>query len=162
MNIPEWAMRLPLNLIHKKAKQFELDECLIAAICWKESRGFVYAVRFEPNFKWLVTPEKYAKQMMISVDTEKNLQMQSYGLTQLMGGTCRWLGFDGALPALFKPENNLFWCCKYLQKLSNKYDNIDDVIASYNAGSPRKAMGEIYVNQAYVDDVKKYIAELKG
>lgn len=79
---------------------------------------------------------------------------------QIMGATARWLGYDGALPALYKPENNLFWGCKYLGRLQDKYGEGDEMVASYNAGSPRKNADGKFVNQYYVDTVGEYYREL--
>jgi soluble lytic murein transglycosylase-like protein len=88
--------------------------------------------------------------------------MQSYGLAQIMGGTARWLGFNGALPALYKPENNLYWACSYLSYLKKKYGGGDELIAAYNAGSPRKGNDRKFLNQYYVDKVKEYYNQLKN
>lgn len=158
--IPDWAMRLPLNLIYTKANDFSLDAFLIAAICWTESSGFVYAVRYEPNYRWLFKVEKFAGQQKITVTTEETLQKQSYGLVQIMGATARWLGYSGALPALYKPENNLYWGCRYLKYLTDKYDDLASVVSAYNAGSPRKAPDGRFVNQEYVDKVLGYYKQL--
>ena len=152
-------MRLPLNLIYSKAKDFDLDHNLVAAICYQESKGFVYAVRFEPNYKYLWKTEKYAKRLHVTHDTEVNLQKQSYGLAQIMGATARWMGYEGSLPALYKPENNLYWMCKYLSILRDKHTDDHKVVASYNAGSPRYENGK-FVNQKYVDSVFSYHKEL--
>lgn len=160
--IPDWLMQLPINIIKAKALEQDLDPMLLAAICWQESRGFVYAVRFEPNYRWTYRLEKFAKMQNITLETEKNLQMQSYGLAQIMGGTARWLGFTGPLPALYKPENNLYWACKYLRYLSNRSSNVKDIIASYNAGSAIKDMRGNYKNQSYVDKVLNYYKQIKN
>lgn len=158
--IPDWAMRLPLNLIYSKANDFGIPPMLVAAIVYQESRGFVYAVRVEPNFPYLHRPEHFAKYQRITVETEKALQKQSFGLMQIMGGTARWLGFEGALPALYKPENNLYWGCKYLAYLKDKYSVTEDFVAAFNAGSPKINKDGSYKNQNYVDSVMNLYAEL--
>jgi soluble lytic murein transglycosylase-like protein len=158
--IPEWAMRLPTNLIQAKAEAFGLDPMLVAAIVWQESRGSVYAVRYEPNYRWLFTPEKFADRQGITVETEKNLQKHSFGLMQIMGATARWLGYDGALAALYKPENNLYWGGKYLKLLFEKHKDTAKVVSAYNAGSPKILESGKFANQNYVDSVLGYLAEL--
>ena len=150
--IPEWTLRLPMNLIYQKAIHFELDPLLVASLVYQESRGFVYAVRYEPAFRWVHRVDHFAKYQNITKETEQMLQKHSFGLLQVMGGTARSIGYDGALPALYKPENNLFWGCKFLSILKKKYPDKRDMVAAYNAGSVRKENGK-YVNQRYVDEV---------
>jgi len=72
---------------------------------------------------------------------------------QIMGGTARSLGYDGALPALYKPENNLYWGCKFLAKLKARYQDKRDMVAAYNAGSARRDESGEYVNKRYVEEV---------
>jgi soluble lytic murein transglycosylase-like protein len=151
-----------MNLIKSKADDMGIDYLLLASICWQESRGFVYAVRYEAHYRWTYKVEKFAKMQRITEITEKHLQMQSYGLTQIMGGTARWLGFAGPLPALYKPENNLYWCCKYLKNLMAKYSKIEDIAAAYNAGSVVKNNMGLYKNQQYVDHIMKNYKQLKN
>jgi soluble lytic murein transglycosylase-like protein len=156
-------MKLPLNLIYAKAVDFDLDAMIVAAIVWAESKGFVYAVRLEPKYRYLYYPEKFAKKNNITVETEINLQKQSYGLCQCMGGTARWLGYTGALPALYKPENNLYWSCKYLAFLKKQYGpGYEPVVSAYNQGNPRVDRDKKYTNQKYVDEVFSAYRELLG
>jgi soluble lytic murein transglycosylase-like protein len=160
--IPDWAMRLPMNLIYSKAIDAGLEPFIVAAIVYRESSGFVYAVKFEPKFKYIHRAEHFAKYQRITVETEVNLQKHSFGLMQVMGGTARWRGFNGALPALYKPENNLYWGCYHLSRLKDKWPEKKDYISAYNQGSPRidPKTGE-YCNQEYVDYVLKKYEELK-
>lgn len=160
--IPEWAFKIPLNLIYCKAKEFELDQAIVAAIVNQESRGMTYAARYEPLFRYLEKPEFHAKQQGISKETEEMLQKTSFGLLQIMGGTARFIGYSGALPALFKPDTNLYWGCKYLKRLKGQYPDLKDMISAYNAGSPRKDAKGVYSNQHYVDNVLRFYHELIG
>ena len=160
--IPTWAMKLPMNLIYSKAIDAGLEPFMVAAIVYQESKGFVYAVRYEPDFKWTHRVEHFAKYQRITVETEMNLQKQSFGLMQIMGGTARWLGLDGALPSLYKPENNLYWGCKYLSYLKDKYSGYG-YVSAYNQGSARidPKTGK-FANQEYVDNVLKFYKELSA
>lgn len=160
--IPEWAFKIPLNLVFCSAKDFDLDPHLVAAIVNQESRGMTYAARYEPLFRYLEKPADHAKQQGISVETEEMLQKTSFGLLQIMGGTARFIGYSGALPALFKPDTNLYWGCRYLKRLKGQYPDIKDMVAAYNAGSPRKDSTGAYVNQSYVDSVLRFYNELKS
>lgn len=158
--IPDWAMRLPLNLIYCKATDFKLDAMLVASIIWQESKGFIYAARFEPQYKYLHRVDHFAKFQRITAETEENFQKTSFGMLQLMGATARWIGYDGALPALYKPENNLYWGCKFLASLKERYGDGEPMVAAYNAGSPRKTPGGMWENQKYVDAVYQNYREL--
>lgn len=158
--IPDWAYRVPLNLAYCKASDFQLDAALVASIIYQESRGMTYASRFEPNYRYLERPDHHAAQQNITKATEEVLQKTSFGLMQIMGGTARFIGYSGALPALYKPDTNLYWGCKYLKRLKNQHNEIEAVVAAYNAGSPRKTKDGAFVNQRYVDDVMKLYREL--
>jgi soluble lytic murein transglycosylase-like protein len=141
-------------LICEKSEQYNVDKNLIKAIIKVESAFNPLAIRYEPNFLYFVDVEKFAKKNNISIATEGILQKCSYGLMQLMGATARSLGFEDTLIKLFDPNLNLDWGLSFLSKLLKKYDSIEDVIASYNAGVARRREGR-YVNQSYVDKVMK-------
>ena len=87
--------------------------------------------------------------------TERQDQMTSWGLMQVMGAVARELGHTGPLSDLLDPPTGLFYGCLHLRRFRAKYDIWPDVIAAYNAGSPRRVAGQIgpYVNQSYVDKV---------
>ena len=159
--IPNWLMKLPLNLISSKAKEAGVCPYLLASICWVESNGFVYAVRFEENYRWVSDVDAHARKNNITFDSELNLQKQSFGLTQIMGATARDLGFQGPLPMLYRPEMNLYWGGKYLSRLQKRYNEITDVVSAYNQGTATK-VGDEYRNQKYVDKVMKLYSEIKG
>lgn len=135
------------------ANQFGLKPELVAAIVNAESSFSTFAVRFEKDYKWLFEPETNAKTFMISTDTEIALQSFSYGLMQVMGATCRWLGFKAFMYELLKPEVGLYWGCLYLSTLMKKHGDIGKAVSSYNAGSPRRTPDGQFVNQKYVDKV---------
>ena len=73
---------------------------------------------------------------------------------QVMGAVARELGHTGPSD-LLDPPTGLFYGCLHLRRFRAKYDIWPDVIAAYNAGSPRRVAGQIgpYVNQSYVDKV---------
>ncbi len=77
---------------------------------------------------------------------------------QILGQTAREIGFDGTfLTELCDPEIGLEWGCRYLGILFDRHgdEGVDAVVASYNAGSPRKNAGGTYVNQAYVEKIRR-------
>jgi len=158
-----------INMIIEKLKPFEdliaeacdaqnTDIPMVMAIIWQESRGDSFAMRFEPHLKPEFTnmPKTWALKHAISMDTEINAQHVSYGLMQILGVTAREIGFDDKWPKLFIPKTNLFWGCKFLNKLQQRFNTSDDIIAAYNAGTPKKIDGK-YTNQRYVDAVNTHI-----
>lgn len=79
----------------------------------------------------------------------------SWGLMQVLLATARWMLNDNSLDTtrLIRPEVNIEAGTKYLSWLMGRYKNLNDVIAAYNAGTPKKDKDGKYVNQKYVDSV---------
>lgn len=138
-----------LTLIKSAAARRSLPWELVYAICQVESRLNPTATRHEPHYRWLVGDNESMS------PTERRDQMTSWGLMQVMGAVARELGHTGPLSDLLDPPTGLFYGCLHLRRFRAKYDIWPDVIASYNAGSPRRVAGQIgpYVNQSYVDKV---------
>jgi len=155
-----WIARLPLNIIYDTALDHEVPWTLLAAIVQTESAGETLAVRFEPNYKYLVDVEKHARENSISKETELVLQKTSFGLAQVMGGVARELGHQKPLVELLQPEVGLKYGCLQIKRIAKRYADRNDIIASYNAGSPIKNMTGQYRNQAYVDKVNGYLLAL--
>ena len=55
------------------------------------------------------------------------------GLMQLMPKTFKWLGGTDE-EDIFDPETNIKYGCKYLRYLFGRFEDIETVIAAYNAG----------------------------
>ena len=137
------------TLIKSAASRRSLPWELVYAICQVESSLNPSAVRHEPRYRWLVGDNETMS------PTERQDQMTSWGLMQVMGAVARELGHTGPLSDLLDPPTGLFYGCLHLRRFRAKYDIWPDVIAAYNAGSPRRVAGQIgsYVNQSYVDKV---------
>ena len=159
---PIWYDRLPWVNINKVANGAGMDPLLIGAIVMTESGGNTWAVRYESKFKYIVTPDIFAKQVNCSLATETMFQASSFGLMQIMGGTARSNGYKDHLVKLCDPDVGLIWGCLFLNKLIKKYDLLTDAIAAYNAGSPRRDSEGNYVNMVYVSKVLQYLDELEG
>jgi soluble lytic murein transglycosylase-like protein len=155
-----WIARLPLNVIHEVSLDQEVPWTLLAAIVQTESGGNPLAARFEIAYKYTVKFSDFAREQNITPITEEVLQKTSWGLCQIMGGLARELGHQGSLLELLVPEINLTLAAKHLKNLIKRYPNKDDMIASYNAGSPIKGMDGKYRNQQYVDKVNSYLSAL--
>jgi soluble lytic murein transglycosylase-like protein len=139
-------------LIIKYAAKHKLKPEIVYGVIKKESTFDEFAVRFEPHYKWLVTPSK-VKPITCSLATEENLQKTSFGLMQCMGGLLRELGYWGWLSAILAdPEMQIDYGCKYLAKQIGKYGELRG-ISAYNAGSPTGS------NAEYVSKVMEYSRE---
>jgi soluble lytic murein transglycosylase-like protein len=159
--IPDWALRLNWNLIVEISKRYQIDPCLTAAIIWTESKNDTWAMRYEHAYKYTLEIENFAKMNGITGITEEKNQKTSWGLMQVMGGVARELGMTDQLNKLCKANVGINFGCKKLRELFNKYSILNDVVAAYNAGSPRKDRDGKYVNQEYVDTVTSLVMELK-
>lgn len=161
MPIAEWILLLPWPEISKISKIYKVDKKLIGAIVMQESSGNTCATRYEDHYRWLYKPEMFAKQLRVTTITEEIHQKTSWGLMQVMGAVAREQGFEGEMMKLCEPEKGLTYGTKLLKKLINKYDNVEDALASYNAGSPRRNEDGTYVNQYYVDAVLTHYSKLQ-
>lgn len=150
--------------------QFGVDPDLAVAIMTEES-SLAWprcSTRYEPNFQYFYQPEVFAQRNGVSLDTEKAHQATSWGPMHVMGGSARELGFNDPIPVLFQPDVGIEFGVKKLKQLCAKYESESAVIASYNAGSPRKKIlpGQVvpsaeYVNQRYVDSVNARLKVLR-
>lgn len=151
------------EIVHA-AEEFRLDANLIRAVCLHESMGNPWAMRVEqaPHLdKYLVAPRTFAERLILSYFTEYTAQRSSWGLMQVMGFKARELGYMGHLSMLCDPAIGLFYGCKNLRQLFDRYGDESDVIAAYNRGSVGKTEGGMYINQVYVDSVYKHLLILR-
>lgn len=144
---------LLVQIAIEKAKERLLNPALVLAIIEQESNFVPTAMRFEPQFKYILNPDVYAKRNRISLATEINLQQISWGLMQIMGAVCRELKFDKEMPMMLVPETNIFYGCLKLSQLMTKYATLENTISSYNQGSPMKVASGQFRNQHYVQGV---------
>lgn len=149
------------ELIVSVSEQNQLDPDLVRAIAQVESSYNPWAMRFEPAWRYFYFPREHADRLMITAQTEEMMQATSWGLMQVMGSVARELGFDLELPRLCIPEMGLNYGCKKLKKLFARYQYEEDVIAAYNAGSPRKEKSGMYFNQRYVDKIRARLVSLR-
>lgn len=144
------------------AERQGLDPILVQAIVEHESGGDPFVSRYEPHWRYLLSPRDYASRLGITGATEEMLQSMSWGLMQIMGSVARELGYDSHLVRLTDVELGLYWGCKKLKLLSRQYGEESDWIAAYNMGSPRKTPGGLYQNQkTYVDPIAARLRELR-
>lgn len=139
------------------ATLLDLDWRLVVAIIEQESGFNVWAVRYEPDFKYILTADKFATMNRITTQTETQLQKMSIGLMQVMGAVYRELGFTESLGKCFDPSIAIYFGCLKIKQLMTRYSSLSDVISSYNAGSPRRDSSGAYTNQHYVDSVLRHM-----
>lgn len=152
---------IPWKEIQIIAEPYELDPFLVGAIVMTESGGNQYACRYEPNYRWLYKVEECAKRAGTTVETERQLQMCSYGFMQVMGAVFREMEYKGPLLGACEESTNLAYGCAKLRSLLDKYQNsTPDAISAYNAGSARKVIGGYFANQTYVNRVLDWWARL--
>jgi soluble lytic murein transglycosylase-like protein len=114
-----------LTIIESASSYYNISSAMIAAIIHQESRG------------------KYAA---LGRDGE-------IGLMQILPDTAHMMGFRGDPEELYNPSINIFTGVKYLRFQLDRYGNLLDMIAAYNAGSVRKKRDGAYINLAYVANV---------
>lgn len=148
------------KLVQKTAMEFGIEIPLLEAMVLKESGGVPARTRYEPHFTYLTDVGIHAKRTGVSIDTERIGQMMSWGPLQVMGGTARELGFLGLFPELCEPATGLRFGATCLKKKIEKYPDIEEAVAAYNAGSPMRE-GTRLRNQVYVDWVMQKMRELK-
>lgn len=159
------------SFVDSKCAQKGLDKNLIKAIITVESNWVPDTYRCEINvipaipgtssivqdaLKYTITPRDFASNLGISINSEVVLQKSSYGLMQLMGFNFRALGFTKILTKCFDPEINTEYGLNFFIKNCDKYHDLNDKIASYNSGSPKRLATGAYINQQYVDKVLIY------
>lgn len=158
----QWMQELPWNLIVQAARPLSLDINFVAAIVMQETTGVSWKTKYEPNFRHLLTPGKFAVSRGISEETETINQKTSWGLMQIMGAVAREVGFRTDLPELGKPAIGLKWGCMKLRAVTDRYGKggLQDVAAAWNAGSIVKDASGALVNQRYVVSVMRYYNDL--
>lgn len=141
-----------VDLVAAAAKRHGLNVELVRAIVAVESGGDPLAMRFEPGWKYHLE----FRDPLVSADTERNQQMTSWGLMQVMGTVAREHGFLGPfLSALCDPETGLDYGCLYLSKQMRRYPGkVWHAVSAYNAGTARLDVTGRYSNQEYVDKVR--------
>lgn len=147
-------------VIEKTSQLYSVDSKLIRAIIQQESEFNPWVVRYEVNYRYLLTPEKFAGSQN-SLSTELNNQKMSWGLGQIMGGLAREQGFIEILPMLLIPEYNIEQVCIRVKALLKQSQEPADIFATYNGGlgALRKTDGK-YRNQSYVDSTLKHFLRL--
>ncbi len=119
--IPEdkrsWTKSKYKEIIQKVSVKYDLDPQLIQATIMTESEGRENAYRFEPR-----------------------LNDASLCLGQILTSTARYLGYDGSIKDMYKPEVCIDLIGRYHRRTLDTYGNLSSIqlATAYNAGSPWK------------------------
>ena len=130
------------NYVLQFSKEYNLDETLVYAV-----------IKAESNF-------------------DKNAVSKSgaLGLMQIIPNTAKWIaeeiGEEYELYKMFEPETNIKYGCYYLRYLFDKFQDMDIVIAAYNAGENAVLdwieNGELKPESIDYKETKKYLFRVKG
>lgn len=154
-----------VKIADRISERFGVPSSWVKAIIRKESSWIPQTLRYEPKYKYLVSPESYSKINRITLDTELVCQKISWGLGQVMGAVAREFGHGGLLTELLTPEVNIEYMCLLLRDLRNTSSFPDDVFAMYNGGRgalyARDKTTGLYPNQPYVNSIKLYLQNLQ-
>jgi len=128
-----------LQKIIEKARKYAIDPAIVYGVCMAESSLNPKATKREDNYRYLLTPELFAKRLRIPVVIEIWEQKKSYGIMQIMGGVLREHGYQKRIPCILNDIDAQFdYSCRHLSNKIRRY-GIDYGILSYNSGSPKKA-----------------------
>jgi len=116
------------NLVSKYSVEYGLDPEIFASLIYQESRGNVWAQRYEVGFYKRYIEGKGRDELSGFVPprfptllTEQMSRAYSWGLCQIMGETIRWMGFDGVyLAQACDPSVNIRFGAKYLRRCLDK------------------------------------------
>ena len=142
--------RLVLDAIDKVSKETGTPPELLEAICRVESNLNPYAFKRNDGgrknhaFGACQVLRKTGEALLETRDKGCDRDFQHVAYSQRNKKTC----------ILFDPYHNVKAAALYLKKHIAKYDNLEDVVAGYNAGSARrkKSSGQL-INKHYVDKV---------
>lgn len=137
---------------------FTIPTVWMKAIITQESQWNPFAIRYEPNYRYLYQTESFAKIPLNNLSTEMMTQRMSWGLAQIMGGLAREQGHQGLMGELLDPETNLKHLCIRIRDLRKISALPDDIFAMYNGGPAaiHKSGGK-YSNQVYVDAIHSHL-----
>jgi soluble lytic murein transglycosylase-like protein len=157
---PDWLKKWDpkiKDMARESAIRHQIDPNWVWSIVQVESGGNPILMRYEKNWRYLCKPEFYAGRLNVTLETEVQLQMFSYGLMQIMGSVCREYGYADSLALLIDPFRSLEFGCRHLASMKKRFSSGRDWIAAYNGGSPRKTPDGKYekVLEEYVNKVVK-------
>lgn len=153
-----------------------LQASLLGALVLKESSGNPAAWNPEPHYRYLMDVRTWRPFRQLTAaeiaserppadfhsiagdpDQEWWAQQASWGLTQVMGGVARELGYrEPWIPNLLRDTQRvLILGARHLARQVSRWGTVERGLSAYNAGSPVESN-----RRPYVDVVLRYQAEL--
>ena len=132
------------KIVTEVSTEHRLNPKLVYAICLKESNMDTWAMRFESEWRWWLSPADWAVRVAVTAQTERIAQQCSWGLMQIMGTVARERGFSGDLPQLCDPKIGVAYGCKHVNYLFTRYSDVKQVLSAYNTGRPNTKVGLAY------------------
>lgn len=116
------------DCVRTYSTKFGLDPKILAALIYQESRGEIWAQRYELGFYKRYIEGKGRNELsgfvpprFPTLATERNSRSVSWGVTQCMGETLRFMGFKGLyLAQACDPRINVMYGAKYLRRCLEK------------------------------------------
>lgn len=132
-----YEVRYPLlycSCVKKYAAEYDLDEAYVCAIIWTES--------------------KYDKNALSAAG--------AMGVMQITERTAKWcadmLGLPFEINMLFDAEYNIRLGCYYIRYLANRFQDMDMVLAAYNAGEGNVKNWLAYGTGIMFDETNRYVS----
>lgn len=178
---PQWAQRLPWEIIAQMSGLYGIEQQMIAAVIQAESMGNPYAMRAEvkktmnelgvvvliSKWKWFLKPDDWASIFTLptmSRATEWTGQLIAWGPMMVQGSVAREHGFAGWLPELCSWDLGLKYGCLHLRGYAQRFGTEPEKLyAAYNGGPgavKNKTPGGMYSNQGNVDRFMQIYREL--
>lgn len=151
------------DYIFNQAKKNNIKPEILAGLIYQESKGEIYAFKFEKAWKEkLATFSRdklkkygYVPSFVPSLEDEKRARSTSFGLTQVLGQTAREQGFrQQYLSGLFEPYTNVNWGIKILKdkeraarrkiKTFDEEKILEQTLLFYNGGGDADYPNKIY------------------
>jgi soluble lytic murein transglycosylase-like protein len=151
------------HYIEYYSKEYGVEKALIEAIIMQESKENPTAMRYEPH----LTKAKWYLKLLTEEQKKDPFSYFSMGSMQVLFGIAKHHGFKGTPHELLNPKYSIAYGVIYLKDLIDRYYNIEDVISSYNQGSPKKyktgkQAGQYHNQIRYVNPVLKYYKQFGG
>lgn len=144
--------RETIDAIKKYSDQYGVEAALVKAIIKQESYWSQFAIRMEPHLQ----ESKWYTNTLDEHEKKDPYAYCSYGKMQVLYGTAKSMGYIGPPAGLLRDDESIKYGVKCLSNLHKRYYFLNDIIAAYNAGSPRRTESGEYRNQNYVDAVRRF------
>lgn len=110
-----------ISAVEKHSTLSNIPMRFLYALILTESNFNQFAIRHEPNYKWVYSPKEMAAVLKISKEEVVKIQKYSYGVCQIMGAVFHELSFNIMPDEMYNIDVNIGCACKLLGRLKHKY-----------------------------------------